>query len=89
MFIATPPLLFMVLTKDKSKIGNRMGMAYAMIGSSVFVGGAGGGAVLQHDPIRLDWTAAWTFGASLQFAACLVFIGLRFYKTGWKLRAKV
>ena len=79
----------MLLTKEKSKLGNRMGMAYAVIGSSVFPGGPGAGAVLQHDPRSLDWTAAWTYAAGLMLAACIVFIGLRVMKGGWKLNAKV
>ncbi|RYO86623.1 hypothetical protein DL766_003516 [Monosporascus sp. MC13-8B] len=55
ILVATPPLLFMVLTKDKAKLGARMGMAYALVGLSVLPGGPGAGAVLQHDGDNLGW----------------------------------
>lgn len=44
-FIALTPLLFMSYTKDKTKLGARMGMAYAAIGLSVMPGGPGAGSV--------------------------------------------
>lgn len=89
IFVAAPPLLFIVLTKDKSKLGTRMGMAYAMVGLSVLPGGPGSGAILRHNAGRADWTAAWTYGGVLQLAACVVFCALRVWKTGLKLKAKV
>ena len=89
IFIATPPLLFMALTKDKTKLGTRMGMAYAMVGLSVLPGGPGSGGILRHDTNRLDWTAAWTFAGVFPLAACLVFCGLRVWQGGLKLMVKV
>jgi hypothetical protein len=90
VFIAIPPLLFMVLTKDKTELGTRMGMAYAIVGTSVLVGGPGSGAVLSHKPSGdPDWTAAWTFGGCLQFAAFLVFVILRLWQAGAKWSVKV
>ncbi|KAJ5172036.1 hypothetical protein N7492_004629 [Penicillium capsulatum] len=88
-FIATPPLLFMVLTVDKTKLGARMGVGYALLGLSVLPGGHGAGGVLQHDSRRLDWTAAWTYAGVLPLAACLVFCLLRIWRGGLKLMAKV
>ncbi|KAJ5727398.1 hypothetical protein N7493_005218 [Penicillium malachiteum] len=41
IFIATPPLLFVALTKGKSKIGTRMGMAFTLLGLGVLTGGPG------------------------------------------------
>ena len=46
IFIALPPVLFVALTKDKSKIGTRIGMGFTMIGVGVLCGGPGGGAIL-------------------------------------------
>lgn len=89
IFIATPPLLFMALTKDKSKLGTRMGMAYAMVGLSVLPGGPGSGGILQHDANRHDWTAAWTWAGVLPLAACLLFCLLRVWQGGVKLKVKV
>lgn len=89
LFVATPPLLFMLFTEDKTKLGSRMGVAYGMLGLAVLPGGPGAGAVLQHDSTRLDWTAAWTFAGVLPLAASLVFCGLRIRRKGFTLAAKV
>ncbi|KAL4734225.1 major facilitator superfamily domain-containing protein [Aspergillus similis] len=89
LFVATPPLLFILFTQDKSKIGTRMGLAYGMLGLAVLPGGPGAGAVLQHDSSRLDWTAAWTYGGVLPLAACIVFCLLRVRRGGFSLAAKV
>ncbi|KAJ5171651.1 hypothetical protein N7492_004244 [Penicillium capsulatum] len=89
LFVATPPLLFMLFTEDKTKLGSRMGVAYAMLGLAALPGGPGAGAVLQHDSSRLDWTAAWTFAGILPLVACLVFCFLRIKRGGFALRAKV
>lgn len=88
IFVATPPLLFMVLTKDKAKLGARMGMAYVLVGLSVLPGGPGAGAVLQHDPARLDWSAAWIYAGVLPLSAFLVLCGLRLWQTGPRIMVK-
>jgi MFS family permease len=89
IFVALPPLLFMVLTKDKRKLGSRMGMAYAMVGLAVLPGGPGSGAVLRHDAGRADWTAAWTFGGVLNLSAFAAFCTLRLWQGGAHLKAKM
>ncbi|KAI1866409.1 hypothetical protein JX265_007710 [Neoarthrinium moseri] len=89
IFVATPPLLFMVFTKDKTKLGARMGLAYALVGLSVLPGGPGAGGVLQHNSTRLDWVAAWVYAGVLPLSACLVFCGLRVWQAGTKLKVKV
>ena len=89
IFISTPPLLFMVLTPDKSKLGARMGIAYTFIGLSVIAGGPPAGAILQHDSSRLDWTAAWVYAGVLPITASLVFCGLRVWQSGLKVIVKV
>ncbi|KAK8024537.1 hypothetical protein PG993_012603 [Apiospora rasikravindrae] len=88
IFISTPPLLFMILTKDKTTLGSRMGIAYTFIGLSVLVGGPPAGALLQHSPSFLDWAAAWTYAGVLPFAACVAFCALRIWLGGWKLFSK-
>ncbi|RYO97491.1 hypothetical protein DL764_007294 [Monosporascus ibericus] len=89
IFVATPPLLFMVLTRDKTKLGARMGMAYALVGLSVLPGGPGAGAVLQHEGDNLDWSAAWTYAGVLPLSAFLVLCGLRLWLKGFNHMAKV
>jgi MFS family permease len=89
VFIATPFLLLVNLIKDKSKVGTRMGMAFALMGLGVLTGGPGGGAILQHDPDRLDWTATWTYAGVFALASGLVFCLLRFMLRGPRLIVKV
>jgi MFS family permease len=89
MFVATPVLLLIALTKDKRKMGTRMGMAFAMMGLGVLSGGPGSGGVLQRDSERLDWNGTWAYGGVFAVAAGLVFCVLRVWLGGWKLRVKV
>lgn len=44
--IGLPPLCFVAVTADRSKLGTRMGMGYAMIGLGVLAGGPGAGKIL-------------------------------------------
>jgi len=92
IFIALPPVLFVALTKDKSKVGSRIGMGFAMVGCGVLAGGPGGGAILQRNGSQaseLDWTGTWTYGGVCVLATGVVFIVLRTWKVGLKLMVKV
>ncbi|KAL1851184.1 hypothetical protein Plec18170_006508 [Paecilomyces lecythidis] len=72
VFIAMPPLCFVALTKDKTKIGTRIGMGYGMIGFGVLAGGPGGGAILGNtDP--LNWNGIWIFGGVTACVAGVIF----------------
>lgn len=87
VFIALPPVCFVILTKDKSKIGSRIGMGFAMVGLGVLVGGPGGGRILGTvDP--LNWTGLWVFGGVTTCVASLGFAILRVAKFGFKLNVK-
>lgn len=88
ILIATPPLLLVALTKNESKLGTQMGMAYAMVGLSLVPGGRGSGAVLKHHPGRLDWTAVWAYAGVLHLAAFLVFTIVRTWNGGMRLEVK-
>lgn len=89
VFIALPPVCIVALTKDKSKIGTRIGMGFGIIGFGTLAGGPGGGDVLQRYTNTLDWTALWIYGGVADLVACLFFLAVRFYKVGWKLKVKV
>ncbi|KAK5123294.1 hypothetical protein LTR85_002724 [Meristemomyces frigidus] len=92
IFIALPPVLFVGLTKDKSKVGTRIGMGFAIVGCGVLAGGPGGGGILQRKgsgAADLDWAGTWTFGGVCVIAAGVVFTALRFWKVGFKLMVKV
>ena len=92
IFIALPPVLFVALTKDKSKVGTRIGMGFAMVGCGVLAGGPGGGGILQRNGSQdseLDWTGTWTYGGVCVLAAGFIFLVLRTWKVGLKLMVKV
>ena len=87
VFIAMPPVCFVALSKDKSKIGTRIGMGFGIIGFGLLAGGPGGGSILgQVDP--LNWTGLWTFGGVSSLVAGLIYAGMRFWRSGFKLLAK-
>ncbi|EAS31604.3 uncharacterized protein CIMG_07083 [Coccidioides immitis RS] len=76
ILIGMPPLCFVILTKDKTKIGTRVGMAYAIIGFGVLAGGPGGGRILgTQNP--LGWTGLWIFGGVSLCVAGFMYAGLR------------
>ncbi|WPG98119.1 Hypothetical protein R9X50_00090500 [Acrodontium crateriforme] len=86
IFIALPPVLFVALTKDKSKIGSRIGMGFAMLGAGVLAGGPGAGGILgKADNPHPNWTGVWAYGGVTAIAAGVIFFGLRFMKVGFKL----
>ena len=80
VFIALPPVCFVALTEDKSKIGTRIGMGMAIFALGTLTGGPGGGAILQMNPKHLDWTGMWAFGGACIMAAVLVYIAVRVMK---------
>ncbi|KAL4748264.1 hypothetical protein BDW72DRAFT_180887 [Aspergillus terricola var. indicus] len=85
--IGLPPLCFVALTKDKSKIGTRIGMGFGMMAFGVLAGGPGAGDILgdAHD---LNWNGVWIFGGVSCLAASAIFGGLRVSQYGFKLRVK-
>lgn len=84
IFIALPPVIFVALTKDKSKVGTRIGMGFAFIGGGVLAGGPGGGAVLGVD----NWTATWIYAGVMPIASGCIFGAIRLWRTGGKLMVK-
>lgn len=89
IFIALPPVLFVVLTKDKSKVGTRIGQGFAMLGLGVLAGGPGGGGILGNDPKNLHWNAVWIYAGVVTLGAGAVFTFLRVIRGGAKLKVKV
>ncbi|KAG0651908.1 Aspyridones efflux apdF [Hyphodiscus hymeniophilus] len=81
VFIGLPPVCFVMLTKDKTKIGTRIGMGFGMISFGVLAGGPGGGSVLGvNEP--LDWRGLWIFGGVSGIVAGLGFAGIAPAYTG-------
>lgn len=88
IFVALPPVVIVALTTDKSKVGTRIGMAFAMIGFGVLAGGPGGGAILGTGAAKLHWTGTWTYAGVTTLFAGMVFVVLRVMVGGTKLQAK-
>ncbi|MCJ1378975.1 hypothetical protein MMC17_002074 [Xylographa soralifera] len=87
VYIALPPLCFVALTKDKTKIGSRMGMAYSIIAFGMLAGGPGGGNILgKADP--LNWHGLWILGGVSCCVSSLMYAGLRMARYGLKLNVK-
>ncbi|KAA8642435.1 hypothetical protein EYZ11_005609 [Aspergillus tanneri] len=85
--IGLPPLCFVALTKDKTKIGTRIGMGFGMIGLGVLAGGPAGGSILAH-PHHSNWNGLWAFGGVTTCVGGFMYAGLRLVLYGFKLRVK-
>jgi len=88
IFVALPPVLFVALTKDKSKIGTRIGMGFAMCSAGALIGGPGGGGVLGTNAANLNWTGLWIFGGVCCIAGGVVYLILRTMLVGPRLKVK-
>ncbi|EAA27839.1 MFS general substrate transporter [Neurospora crassa] len=90
VFIALPTVCYIALTKDKSRLGSRIGLGYAFLGLATLIGGPGTGAILQqtgHNGHN-NWTGIWVFGGVMLLAASGIFMVLRSWKFGFKLTTK-
>lgn len=88
IFIALPPVLFVALTEDKTKVGTRIGMGFAIISPAVFLGGPAAGAILDSTRSQ-NWTGIWVYAGITLMAASFSFLFIRFSKTGMKLKVKI
>lgn len=87
VFIAMPPVCFVLLTKDKSRIGTRIGMGFSVIGLGVLAGGPAGGGILGSK-LPLDWTGVWLFGGITACLSGLMYALLRVMRSGPKIMIK-
>lgn len=85
--IGLPPLCFVALTKDKSKIGTRIGMGFGMIGLGVLAGGPAGGAILAHSG-NTNWHGVWIFGGVCALVAGFMYAGVRVALYGFRVGVK-
>ena len=85
--IGLPPMCLAILTKDKSKLGARMGMGFAMIGFGVLISGPSSGAILKGSN-GLEWHGLWTFGGVFTCVSGLGYTAIRVVKYGPKLTVK-
>ncbi|KAF2450860.1 hypothetical protein P171DRAFT_348267 [Karstenula rhodostoma CBS 690.94] len=55
VYVALPPVCFVRLTYDKSKIGTRIGMGIVACGLGVLASGPGSVEIIETDPEDLQW----------------------------------
>lgn len=85
--IGLPPLCFVALTQDKSKLGTRIGQGYALVGLGVLASGPSAGAILGTSG-QLDWHGLWAFGGVCAFVAGVGYAVIRMVKFGPKIGTK-
>jgi hypothetical protein len=89
VYVALPPVCFVRLTADKSKIGTKIGMGFAFTSISVLTGGPGGGGVLGTDVKDLYWHNLWIYGGIFSITGSIILLALKFYMTKCKLLVKM
>jgi hypothetical protein len=82
-----PPVCFVALTQDKTKIGTRIGMGFSIIAFGVLIGGPGGGAILGK-VAPLNWHGLWIFGGVTPLVAAVCYVVLRVQRSGFKVNVK-
>ncbi|KAL2831552.1 major facilitator superfamily domain-containing protein [Aspergillus cavernicola] len=85
--IGLPPLCFVALTEDKTKIGTRIGMGFGMMAFGALASGPGAGKILG-DSGSMDWNGVWVFGGVSSLVATGIFWALRSLKYGFALNIK-
>ncbi|CAH0035315.1 unnamed protein product [Clonostachys rhizophaga] len=83
ILIGILPLCFITLTTDKSKIGTRVGMGFALLSLGVLCGGPGAGAILGLNE-GSNWTGVWVFAGVVTCVSGLGFLALRIKVYGMK-----
>lgn len=87
LLIALPPVCIVRLTQDKTKIGTRIGMGYAIIAFGTLAAGPGAGHILgTTDP--LNWNGLWIYAGVTSCVGGILYAGLRVAKFGFKLNVK-
>ncbi|CBF89303.1 hypothetical protein AN0528.2 [Aspergillus nidulans FGSC A4] len=85
--IGLPPVCLAMLTGDKSRLGTRIGMGYAIIALGVLISGPSSGAILRNGT-SLDWHALWTFGGVPTCVSAFMYAAIRMAKYGPGLMVK-
>ncbi|KAI8624058.1 MFS general substrate transporter [Xylariaceae sp. FL1651] len=88
VFVSLPSVCAVSITKDKSRLGTRIGMACGIMAFGLLTGGPGGGSILgTREP--LDWVGLWVFCGVAFTISGLMYALQRFYLCGFKIWAKV
>ena len=88
VFVAIPGTCFPYLTRDKSMLGTRVGMAFSVIGFGMLIGGPGAGRVLDSSTgsnKSLNFMGLWMFGGISTIVSGLLYVMVRFLLVGCNL----
>lgn len=80
---ALPPVCFAILTKDKSRLGTRIGTGFAIIAFGVLASGPVAGAILQRSQ-PLDWSGLYAFTGVSMLISGSMYGALRVKRSGIK-----
>lgn len=83
-FVSLPPTCFVRLSPDRSLIGTRMGMGYAVMTAGNLIGTPVAGVILQDK----GFNAMWVFGGVMSIAGGLTMTISRNIQGGWQLLAR-
>ncbi|KAJ5187365.1 hypothetical protein N7449_010359 [Penicillium cf. viridicatum] len=86
--IGLPPMCLAILTADKSKLGTRVGMGYAITALGVLASGPSSGAILRNGGASLDWHSLCVCGGVPTCVSGLGYAAIRIFKYGLKLNIK-
>lgn len=92
VFVAIPGTCFPRLTKDKSMLGTRVGMAFSLIGFGMLIGGPAAGMILDpgySSTEALNFTGLWIFGGVTAVVSGCLYVVVRCLLIGFKLKVKV
>ncbi|KAF2144961.1 uncharacterized protein K452DRAFT_284346 [Aplosporella prunicola CBS 121167] len=81
-FVSLPPTVLVHLAPERSKIGTRMGMAFAAIACGILVGTPVAGVILN----AVGFKYVWVFGGVTTIAGSCFMFAARGLKHGWKLK---
>ena len=82
-FLTLPFSTVVTLSPHMGVVGVRMGMSCAVVSLGLLVGTPGGGAILTHGWIALQW-----FGGAALMLSAVAISASRIAKAGWSLTAK-
>lgn len=89
VYLSLPGVVMVSITKDKSRIGTRIGMAFCFIGLGILAGGPGGGGILGSNPSSSNWKRTWIYAGVCALVSGTILFGLRFYRGGGRLMVRI
>ncbi|KAI0902870.1 monocarboxylate permease-like protein, mch4 [Ustulina deusta] len=85
--ISLPPVIFRLLTDNKSMVGTRIGMGFALAGLGLLAAGPIAGTILSSTH-PLNWTGVWVFGGLAAIISGLLQAFVRVMRSGATLNIK-